>query len=243
MVAAPLSEESFLFFPTILLMRERNTELRFFWASEEYGLFCSSIDTLVDTLELLVSGRLSLEEQEVGAVDWDIIEPCMLVDSESIVVSDVDDATASVSSIECGNSMPSLEANRCSSSSCSFSVRVAGIRRTWTRYASSSNNDMMKTDAAISVDDGPFGDIAIAVECLASFGSSMSKTTIYRLEVQHLMIILESIVLARYPTICRWYEKTHAKTVGWYSNRPTVAGGPGQTAVSARLNLCVRGSW
>lgn len=78
---------------------------------------------LDDLFDKLVLGRLSLELHEVGAVDWDMIEPWR--SSKSMVVADGEEAVAWViGEVQTGDN-PRSRASRCSLSSTSVSV-VAG---------------------------------------------------------------------------------------------------------------------
>lgn len=83
-----------------------------------------------------VTGRCSLEEHEVGAVDWESIEPC-LFDAVSIVVADNEEAMRSTSDGGGSSGIPRLRASVCNCSSRASSVRCEGSFRTDVRYRSS----------------------------------------------------------------------------------------------------------
>lgn len=65
-----------------------------------------TVDGLVDKL---VMGRISLESQEVGAVDWEVME--LFGVPEDMVVADREEATMGSSAGDCKGSRPKLRAS------------------------------------------------------------------------------------------------------------------------------------
>lgn len=83
--------------------------------------------TREDLLDKLVLGRRSLESQDVGAVDCDMIEPWCA--SELMVVAEGDEVTRFVDGEICTGERPRSSASRRRFSSTSFSVVLEYSRR------------------------------------------------------------------------------------------------------------------
>jgi hypothetical protein len=116
-----------LFRPAILFRRPfRKPELRFLCVSDVKDGVSKPWAERPDLIEDCVLGRCSLDEQDVGAVDWDSSEECLL-ESDSIVVAESEDIMPSISALIGGSSIPRDSASDCKASSRSSSV-IGGDR-------------------------------------------------------------------------------------------------------------------
>lgn len=115
--------------PVIFFNPLRSPEYLFFSMSDSIEGTTEADGLFDDRLDRLVPGLCSLDAQDVGAVDCDMMEP-RLVGSEETVVADKDDVILSTLFAICDGDIPRSWTSRARLSSISSSEVVGSRRRT-----------------------------------------------------------------------------------------------------------------